>query len=741
MKRHSKYIILVLLFATIQVYGQFNEDNYKQQADEIRDSVWNWKLPAFKIRTVPAGYEKYSKVILARRVEINCLAKAKLKLVYGYGFTKLSELTYTKVFRELVKINDAAALDYYSEVDFQKFKQNVKDKHTAFLGFRIIKPDGSIKEINPDEIVLTEDKENNKKAKLAVPDLQVGDIVDYFIESVEFYSFGLQTIYDEFEFAEENPILYYSVHLELNNKLAVQYRSMNGAPDFNASSNDNDDIILDAEQTNISPMPVNLWLSHYRQVPVLRIDMRTGFNSNYAQRANTLKLGQVYKNPSTDAIFKSWKAILNSYEYAAKQSLNDKREKIKALAKLYFQNNGGGNIDDNSLGFYYAARHLFLLQPDKKDITAADLISNYDISQSAWFLSILQVYLDEHKFDPQFIILPSRYGPRPDEAMYTSDFRLALLTKDNHIYTAETVFDLPDQVPYYLDGQQGIPLYENIDLNDNTPGKGGNKFKSSTADQNVHTENLVITFNPLDAEKIKVDRKTVLTGHTKLEQQRWLLLYEDYYEEERRTIGISESVIDELNKSRKGQKIVDEYKNAFLEARKQWKENFKDEIERQFDTKPDDSISCNVVQAGIFNDKPDFVYTTQFAVNDWIKTAGNNYILEVGKITTPRLKLTLEQRDRNVDLYMPYARTFQYNLRIPLPQGYIAEGLDKLNSNLKNATGSFISSAKLESDTVLINVTQTFNNTFEKVAQWPQLLSVLDAATAFEDARILLKKL
>jgi hypothetical protein len=68
-------------------------------------------------------------------------------------------------------------------MSFHKFSRYINAKTTSFLGFRIIKPDGNIKEINPDEIILTEDKENDKKAKVAVSGLQIGDIVDYFIET------------------------------------------------------------------------------------------------------------------------------------------------------------------------------------------------------------------------------------------------------------------------------------------------------------------------------------------------------------------------------------------------------------------------------------------------------------------------------------------------------------------------------------------------------------------------------
>ena len=49
------------------------------------------------------------------------------------------------------------------------------------MGVRIIKPDGKVTEINADDVVLVQDEKSQKKAKVAIPNLEPGDILDYFI--------------------------------------------------------------------------------------------------------------------------------------------------------------------------------------------------------------------------------------------------------------------------------------------------------------------------------------------------------------------------------------------------------------------------------------------------------------------------------------------------------------------------------------------------------------------------------
>ncbi len=226
----------------------------------------------------------------------------------------------------------------------------------------------------------------------------------------------------------------------------------------------------------------------------------------------------------------------------------------------------------------------------------------------------------------------------------------------------------------------------------------------------------------------------------RLDYQQQLSLFEDFYEEERKGMGIEESFYEELKDSRKGKKIVEEYEHAFEEARKQWKENFKAEIEDQFNVKPEELLGCKIEQSGIFETKPAFKFNTQFTVNAWVKKAGNNFILDAGKMIGEQLKIKADQRDRKVDIYMPNARTSQYNLSIPVPKGYTAEGLDKLNTSLDNSTGSFITTAKLDGANVKITVTKVYKNAFEKAEKWPELLKMLDAAAAFEEAKIMFRK-
>ncbi len=142
---------------------------------------------------------------------------------------------------------------------------------------------------------------------------------------------------------------------------------------------------------------------------------------------------------------------------------------------------------------------------------------------------------------------------------------------------------------------------------------------------------------------------------------------------------------------------------------------------------------------GLRHTNPDFIYSTRFTIDGWIKKAGNNYIFEIGKLIGSQLELKPDQRNRKVDVYMPFPRTYEYTIEVDIPAGYKVEGLDKLVQNKSNGSGSFVATAQT-GNTIHIKVSKIYNNTIEPVSHWPKLVEIIDAANNYLAQKILLKK-
>lgn len=72
---------------------------------------------------------------------------------------------------------------------------------------------------------------------------------------------------------------------------------------------------------------------------------------------------------------------------------------------------------------------------------------------------------------------------------------------------------------------------------------------------------------------------------------------------------------------------------------------------------------------GVRHTAPDFVYSSSFNLAGLVKKAGNNIIVEIGKIQGQPLEIKPEQRKRDIDVYMPYARSIEYNIELEIPDG------------------------------------------------------------------------
>lgn len=742
---YKKTIALIAAILAICLHATSQTDaEYKKRVEDVRKEVWGWDIPAFKNRTVPAAYANEPGVIVARHQEIKAISKSKFKFLVLTA-VKYKEIYFTNTYRELIKINDKATLDEYSEFSYQKskklakfFSRKLKGRMTV-LGIRIIKPDGSIKEVNVDEEVMTKNDNDEQKSKVAVSGLEVGDMIDYFVSQQEEEAVGYRTEPYLFVFGDDKPILHYSVHCEVGPTCAVEYRAMNGAPEFKVKKDADEDNILDAEYENIPKSPVDLWMSSSRQLPILRLNIRVG-----GPRKIKRKEGEVYRNQPFQQIIEDAKVDMKEDFYGSQLGLvaEGLSAEIKSMIKRMRKHD---DLPRDSFPYYiyYAFRYIAFYKVDATDKINVGIERNYQAPNKKKFLLLLSLILDKLGVKNEIILATSVYGPDTKQVMLVDDFEYIIkTTEDVTIYMcAEGVFTNCNYIPAEYEGQQDPTIIvkgfskSSIRLDDEAMENIG----KSSAKSNVQLENLRISLSD-NMEQLKINRQTVLKGQMRMGEQKRLLLFEDYYDEERKALGVRESFMEEFADSRKNRSLADEYTAAFAKARNEWKDRFINEIADQFNEKPKDVTLYRIDNMGLRHTKPDFIYSTQFAIDGWVKKGGNNYIVDLGKLIGSQLQLKPTQIERNVDVYMPCSRTFQYNIAFEVPQGYKAEGLDKLVVNKTNETGSFVVDAKQDGNTLKVRVVKTYNNAFEPAKRWPLLVEIINTANDFQTKKILLRK-
>jgi hypothetical protein len=747
----KKIILILASMATLFINEQISSAqiaknlDYAKHAAEIRKKVWEWQIPEFDRRDIPDEYADASSVILATHNEIVAKSRKKIRFTTE-TISANNELYYINTVRQLVKINDQSALDEYSEISLQQLRKRsgraIDNTMLTTAGVRIIKPDGSIREVDMDEAVMTKNEKNDIHTKIAIPGLQTGDMIDYFIRIEEqMDDKNIDPLL--FVFGTDVPILSYSIHCEIGNRFTVEYRAMNGAPDFAQTTNADKDFVLDIRMENITAMPVDLWMSPIRQIPILRLHI---LDNNRTNKPKTSRPpGTIHPNIDPQLI------IAETCEYINWQisrynspAMVPYYSKINKLVKKYKRTHSA-NPDSIAQFVYYAMRHYIFNSVSKENIVV-DNRRNFRTINNVLFMVAYERMLHQLNIPCKYFYLTSRYEPPLDQILSVFDVTIAVstMTINPMIVCAEGAFTPAGYIPDRFTGQQvQVASFKNEGGRAGEmkirPRGGMVDIPAPEASANIVYDKLLVKMNMEQPDELLLSRTTTAKGDMKGFQQ-LLLLYEEYEWEERKALGIKDNIISELNANIKTRPLASEYLHAFEEARKAQKEQFETEIFYRFEVKPKEVTNHQVISNGTMHRQPNLMYSADFVVDSWVKKAGANYLVDVGKLIGAQLVLTPQQRIRTMDIYMPCARTFEQDIEIEIPDGYAVEGLENLNREIRNSCGEFTAAVRQEGDRVYMKVSKVFLREFEPVEQWQSLLEIIDAAGEWREQTLMLRK-
>ena len=730
-------------------------EKYRKESEEMRKQVWAWDQQEFKQRDIPKEYAGASKVILAHHTELTADSKSKFQF-YVITFGVKKEQTLTEVVREMVKVNDKNAVTDYSELSFTQFQKSsgffYDAKTTIYVGARVIKPNGIIKEINADDIVLTKDEVREKKAKLAIPDLQPGDIIDYFIATVKFLDNDFSNKSYNVLLFDEAPVLSLSFHAQLGKKFAIDYRSYNGAPELQVKKNSDKDIIVDVVKTNIPPFETSLWVAPGLQLPFIRMNISLGLRGMAGRYMDAKKPGEVSKNTDSEEFLDDKASSLSSDYYnqywmkAAKHQFDDIESDAKKKSKQNDISFKDLSDDEKAAQLFYTLRYTKFLNFDIDQLSKKIDIGDYSYNNLAFPLFCT---LKAAGLDPAILVTNSRIGFRMSEVMDAADLTTtAYLTGTNKFFSLQSIYDIPFTVPDDVEG-----LTNNKSFTFDHPAAimslkkmmgltnigSGPDIPISSSDKNTRIENLKLSLNT-EKNDLLVHRSSTIKGFYKVDAQRQLILYEDFYEEERKAFNDKKTLIEELEDHKKSKKYVDEVKSAFAEARKKQKDAFVAEAKGWFEQEVTNLKDYKTDNLGVRHTAPDFIYSSSFNLGGLVKKAGNNIIVEIGKLQGQPLVIKPEQRKRNIDVYMPFARSIEYNIELEIPEGYSAEGVEALNKKVTNETGFFNVEASVKDKLVIIKIKKHYLHNFEPSKNWDKLILFTDASNDWLNAKLLLKK-
>lgn len=300
------------------------------------------KLPEFTNTAVPDKYKDESAVILAAHSRLEITKKTRFNVgAFLGGFHYIDrEVNCRDLYRMLVQINDKAALKEYSEFDYKaeirKKDWRYDENYQQVLGVRIIKPDGTVNEVSTDEyMTATEGKKDQEQLqKLAVPGLEIGDKIDiFFFNYTSLENHNLDPFV--FRFRQSHPMLSYTVHCEIDDKLTTQYRTLNGAPDFKQSKDENGNILLDVAVKDIEQTEPDLWYNPMQQTPMTLMYITNSKMKKYTYIPKSTTEKGLQPNPDAAAIQEDdWEFIKQAQKYSGYGGLSSPKKGIRLLRNV-----------------------------------------------------------------------------------------------------------------------------------------------------------------------------------------------------------------------------------------------------------------------------------------------------------------------------------------------------------------------------------------------------------------------
>ena len=711
------FLLCIFTFLALQSQAQNKE--------EIKQFFWGPKDAHAKVTAIPEKWNQESAVIL-------------FKNDY-YNFHKFGKsVTYTSAVRKRIKLLDAAAVKEFSEFSFnEKFyssKGYTSRRGVTTVGIKIVKSNGK-------EILIDVDKEAktiDEGKKIAISGLEQGDIIDFYYYMVESFKSWAEVGFEPTEntLSDVYPVVEMKLQFETENDFFINFNTYNGAPDLVETYNKGDDRKYELVAKDLEKNDFPRWFYPIVELPSYKFQVYFARSSKFEENASAFlseKESIIKKTVSKDDVFN----LYNS-RFRPDSDLSDINTFIKNKTFI--------DDEEKVREVYYYTRHIYFTQYFEAMIAKqANMFYPFELYPNAIFLNSEQQFINrfmgflkKNDINYDIIIGTERFnGPISDLLIEKNVTLLLRVNTKNPIYLQYfSPFTSADQFNFRLENTDAYALQ--ISKGKKVVDAESTRLPSSTVKDNM-SKNVIRVNLDEDFSGLTVNREVSYFGHFKDDEQSEKLQFYDYVEEDYKKYGTL-SLMDRVKNKKKRDQYQKEMDAIINKLKDTQKENLKKETAEEYGFDVED-YSCDVKSTGRFGSKLPFTCEEKFSIkNNLIKKAGDNYLIEIGKMLTEQVEIEKKEKDRKNNVYLPFPRSFENEIILEIPAGYTVSGIEKLNKNVVNETGGFTSTSKVEGNKLTVKTLKYYNNYYEPNEKWSKMIDFLDAAYQFTQEKVLLKK-
>ncbi len=711
------FITICLITVSLAAFSQDDDTFSPSKLEAIArnmKTVWDDTDPDFGISAIPDKWKEESGVIIAQKTR--------------FSFDKdANKLAVFEITRRRIKLNDRDAVNNYSSVYFR-----IGSSYDG-AGIKVIKANGTVQDVSLRNAVFVEDNDDVPSTftpyigkastyldksksrviyfKIAIPDLDPGDIIDYgtifyddnTVKKMSYIEFD--PIY--FVCTREYPVLSQKFEIDTDNNSFVNSKSTMGAPAFKETGNANAEYSW--EDRNREKISDTKWINRMIEFPMLK------FQIVFSRSENRSDLfigdrGELKQTISPEELAVKMNHLYNRLDGSMYYS----------MAKAYLKQIGYADIreEDFIQKTYYILRHMSFYRANG--------------FSSELFASCLTQCLDLRKIPYDLVVTSPMTLTKPGDIIFRTEPEWMVKVKDKFIFNA-TIFSNPyDFKTEFLN----TPAYI-ISLGKN-PTATPITLPATKSEENITTNTITASMDTA-TRNMKVVLQRAATGLAKKNYNYQGLVYTTAFDDDHRSYGGE----DDVRASMKGA-VLDSYEEKLRERKKEDKTRKLETMKKELDGDYDNLVAYTeftLNSDGRNWRKQELNYTNKFELGDMVKIAGDNLLVAVPGLIGAQLWISQDDRKREVDAYMEYPKSIRNIINFTIPAGYKLVGIQNLNINIDNSVGTFAVQATVEGATLNILVKKHYKQTTVKKEDWPKLLEMLDAAYNFSQKKVLLKKM
>ena len=646
-------------------------------------------------------------------------------------------------FRARILLLDKSSVDEYSEFSFGKLGYTKASRQGSYLGIKIIKPDGSVRKIDLKEAVKMQQFRDGRQNmpvddsynKLAIDDLESGDIIDYYIVSLNtmYASSFSKGNYFEFEpefmvLKEDYPLIEGKLSFLAERNCFINLSVSNGAPEPEKVVKDGKDY-YEINYSNEESFKSGLWTAPLRAEPSVKFQIiipspmlqtgekhflgTAGVPKTKAEPFDYLSLLRYLISPS-DA---RSDLFTKGNRFLKKQRIFKNPETLISDLYLFYR-----NYLYFDFYFYYEMNYLNSNKYDEFDFIQA-------------FSGVLNVNNIEHEV---FLGVDKTVGTI-ENALLLSELKPGIRVIVNGkpmLIFVPGPHSVPGDPEYLLEQSNILSSYvvvprQPVEMKlDSIP--AGNHL------ENIQKDSLKVTFIYSEDDMLRVAHKISVSGCLKDMFTQVIRLPEDYFKDENdRWNLMAKSVPATIMRKDMILAEVAEAKDKRKELNNEMLELYIKETHGLTEGKPQ---NFKVQNLGRWPESPVAAFSFDFKTNELRKIADDYIIIDVGLLLGKNIDLDENEKARTQDVYMPCPRTFEWYLEIDIPYGYEVSNLSQLNMSIENSTGRFSSEAIVSGDKVIIDAVKYYTHNFEPLDKWPELLAMLEMANSFVQKKLVFRR-